>query len=110
MLLRLVLNTIAVIVTSFLLQGVHLKGFLYAFIVAVVLAFLNSILKPILVFLTIPITILTFGLFLLVLNAAMILLASNFVPGFYVEGFGWALGFSIILSILNSLLGANDHK
>jgi putative membrane protein len=63
--------------------------------------------KPILIFLTIPITILTLGLFLLAINAILILLAAEIIPGFYVDGFWWALLFSLILSIVNSLLGVN---
>ncbi len=80
--------------------------------VALALAFLNTIVKPILVMLTIPITFLTLGLFLLVINAGMIMLAENLVKGFHVESFFWALLFSLILSlftaILSSLFGLND--
>lgn len=103
MLLRLIINTFSVIITSFILGGVHLKGFFSALLVAIVIGFLNVILKPLLILLTIPITILTFGFFLLVINAAMVLLAGNLVPGFAVDGFWWALGFSIILTIINSI-------
>lgn len=105
MLLRLIINTFSVIITSFILGGVHLKGFFSALLVAIVIGFLNVILKPLLILLTIPITILTFGFFLLVINAAMIILAGNLVPGFAVDGFWWAVGFSIILTIINSVLG-----
>jgi putative membrane protein len=105
LLIRILLSAIAVILTSYLLPGVHIRDFLSAVIVAVILAILNGILKPILVILTIPITILTLGLFLLVINAVIILLASSLVPGFYVDGFWWALLFSIILSIISYLLG-----
>jgi len=103
MLLRLIINTFSVIITSFILGGVHLKGFFSALLVAIVIGFLNVILKPLLILLTIPITILTFGFFLLVINAAMVLLAGNLVPGFAVDGFWWAVGFSIILTIINSI-------
>lgn len=82
--------------------------------VALALAFLNTIVKPILVMLTIPITFLTLGLFLLVINAGMIMLAESLVKGFHVESFFWALLFSLILSvftaILNSLFGLNDSE
>ncbi len=71
----------------FLLPGVHIDSALTGILVAAVLAVLNSILKPLLVILTIPITLLTFGLFLLVINAGMILLASKLVSGFHVNGF-----------------------
>lgn len=80
--------------------------------VALALAFLNTIVKPVLVLLTIPITFFTLGLFLLVINAGMIMLAERLVKGFHVDNFLWALLFSLILSlftaILNSLLGLND--
>ncbi|MBL7103269.1 MAG: phage holin family protein, partial [Bacteroidales bacterium] len=66
--------------------------------------------KPVLVFLTIPITILTFGLFLLVINAVIILIASSLVSGFYVEGFWWALLFSLIMSLISYLLGIRDKE
>lgn len=110
MLLRLIINTFSVIVTSFLLGGVHLKSFFSALLVAIVIGFLNVVLKPLLVILTIPITVLTFGFFLLIINAAMILLAGNLVPGFAVDGFWWALGFSIILTIVNSIFMPEDRR
>ena len=111
MLLRLIINTFSVIITSFILGGVHLKGFFSALLVAIVIGFLNVILKPLLILLTIPITILTFGFFLLVINAAMVLLAGNLVPGFAVDGFWWAVGFSIILTIINSIfMPDKDHN
>ncbi|MCD4679538.1 MAG: phage holin family protein [Bacteroidales bacterium] len=108
--IRLLVSALAVIVTSYLLPGVYIDGFLTAIIVALVLAFLNAILKPILVILTIPITIFTFGFFLLVINAVIILLASEFVGGFYVDGFWWALLFSIILTIVSSLFGVGKRR
>ncbi|MCF8232270.1 MAG: phage holin family protein [Bacteroidales bacterium] len=108
MLLRLILNTFAVIITSYLLPGVELKGFFTAVMVAIVIGFLNLFVKPLLLILTIPVTIFTFGIFLLVINALIILMADAIVPGFMVNGFWWALGFSIILTLVNSLLG--DQK
>jgi putative membrane protein len=85
-----------------------------AFLVAVVLAFLNTIVKPILTILTIPITILTLGFFLLAINALIIVFAEKLVPGFHVKNFLWALLFSIILSIctgvLNAVLGVNKKN
>ncbi|MFW5705800.1 MAG: phage holin family protein, partial [Bacteroidota bacterium] len=75
---------------------------------ALVLAILNLILKPILVILTIPITIVTLGLFLLVINAVIALIASHIVPGFYIDGFWWAVAFSIIVSILNYLINIEN--
>lgn len=72
---------------------------------ALVLAIANAIVKPILIIFTIPLTVLTLGLFLLVINAVIILIVDFFVPGFSVDGFWWALAFSLILSIFNSLFG-----
>jgi putative membrane protein len=103
-LFKIIISAFAVIISSYLLKGIHVDGFLTALIVAAVLAVLNNLLKPILVILTIPITFFTFGFFLLVINAAIIMLTSRLVHGFVVDGFGWALGFSIILSIVTGIL------
>ena len=105
LLARLIISALAVIVTSLILPGVHIDNALTALIVAVVLSILNAIVKPLLVFLTIPITLVTMGLFLLVINACIILMASRLVHGFTVDGFWRAMLFSIILSIINALLG-----
>lgn len=110
LLFRIIILSISVVIAAYILPGVVLEDFSTAIVVAFVLALLNSILKPILVVLTIPITIFTLGLFLLVINAAMILIASHFVSGFEVDGFWYALLFSIVLSILSSLLGIEKTK
>lgn len=102
-LIKLLFAAIAVVITSYLLPGVAVDSFLTAIILAAVLALLNATLKPLLVILTIPITVLTIGLFLLVINALMILFADWLVPGFTVDNFWWALAFSLILSILVSI-------
>ncbi|MEQ8909202.1 MAG: phage holin family protein [Vicingaceae bacterium] len=107
---KLFANAIAVLVTAYLLPGVEIKDFLTAIVVAAVLALLNNFLKPILIILTIPVTILTLGLFLLVINALIILLADDLIGGFTVASFWWALLFSIILSVINSLFSALDKK
>jgi putative membrane protein len=109
---KIFVSTLAVLITAWLLPGVTINGnsdtdrFVTALMVAVALAFLNAVLKPILAFLTIPITILTLGLFYLVLNAVIILLADKLVANFHVSGFLTALLFSIILSIATSVLEA----
>ena len=102
---KILVRTVAILITSYLLPGVHVENILTALIVAFVLALLNATLKPILIILTIPATVFTFGLFLLVINALVILAAGAIVPDFSVDGFWWALGFSIILSIINWILG-----
>ena len=103
-LIKLVLNAVAIMLTAFLLSGIHVDGFVSAFLLAVVLAILNATLKPVLVILTIPVSIITLGLFLIVINAGVILLADYFIPGTNIDGFWWAILFGLIVSVLNSLL------
>ncbi len=103
-LLKLLISGLAVFFTDWLLSGIDVTNFTNALLIAIVLAFLNTFLKPVLVLLTIPFTIFTLGLFLLVINAGIILLASKLIDGFYVNGFWWALLFSVILSITTSIL------
>ena len=90
-------------ISAYLLPGVHVSNFWAAFFTAAVLGILNALIKPILIILTLPINILTLGLFTLVINALMILLASSIVKGFEVDGFWWAFLFAIILSVVNWL-------
>ena len=101
--LRFLLSGLAVLLTAYLLPGVDVEHYGYALLVALVISLANLIVKPIFVILTIPITVVTLGLFLLVINAVIILLVDYITPGFEVDGFWWALGFSLILSIFNSL-------
>ena len=105
-LIKLLISTLAVIITAKLLPGITIQNdsIVIALVVAAVLAFLNSILKPILIFLTIPITFFTLGFFLLVINAFIIMLTDKLVDGFSVDTFWHALFFSIVLSIVNSIL------
>ncbi|MEC8883124.1 MAG: phage holin family protein [Bacteroidota bacterium] len=105
-LIKLLLTALAVIILGYLLPGVGVTSFFTAFIVAVVIALLRLIVKPILVILTLPITIVTFGIFLLFINAIIILIADSFVGGFAVDGIWWALIFSLLLSLFQSLLFA----
>ena len=103
---RLVTSSLAIIIVTYLLPGVSVESPVTAIIVAGVLALLNMVIKPLLVLLTLPITVVTLGLFLLVINAFIILLAANIVPGFHVNGFWWALLFSIILSIVTGIFNS----
>lgn len=105
LLIRLVLSALAVIICATVLPGADVDGFMTALIVAAVLALLNVLVKPVFVILTIPITMVTLGLFLLVINTVLILMVDWLVPGFTVDGFWWALVFSIILSLINSVFG-----
>ena len=102
--IRILINGVAVFLTAYLLPGVTVKNFLHAILVAVVLSVINAVIKPILVILTIPITILTLGLFILVINALIIMLVDYLLSGFKVKNFWWALAFSIVLSIINAIL------
>lgn len=104
LILKIVLTAVAVLVIAHFLPGVSVVNFTNAVIVAVVLALLRVTIKPLLIILTLPVTILTLGLFLLVINALIILLADNLIDGFNVTGFWIALLFSLILSIFESIL------
>ena len=114
LLINLLISAIAVILVAYFLPGVTVDSFLTAIIVAIVLAVLNALLKPVLILFTIPITILTLGLFLLVINAAIILLTDALIDGFEVRSFLWALIFSLILSIVTSIFegiaGDSDNR
>ncbi|MES2679207.1 MAG: phage holin family protein [Bacteroidota bacterium] len=112
--LKIIISALAVFIVANFLPGVEIDDYLSALMVAVVLAFLNTIVKPVLTILTIPITVMTLGLFLLIINALIIIFAENLVEGFHVKSFGWALLFSLILSlctgILNMLFGVNKKE
>ena len=109
--MRILVTAIVAFGLSYILSsGIHIDKFTTALVLALVLALLNAILKPVLVILTLPITILTFGFFLFVINAGIIMLAAKFVDGFRVDGFWWALLFSLLLSILTSLLYKKDGQ
>ena len=100
-----ILMTLAVLITAWLLaRGVAVSGIGTAIVTALVLGLMNAIVRPVLVILTLPLTILTLGLFIFVLNALLVLLTSSIVPGFHVLGFGWALLFSLVLSVVSFVL------
>lgn len=94
-------SALVIIIASYLLPGVHVDSFMTALFVALVLGIFNVFLKPLLILLTLPITILTLGLFTLVINALLILLVDIIVPGFTVDGFWWAVLFSILITLIN---------
>jgi putative membrane protein len=103
-LISLLVNTIAVLATGYILPGVDISNFLTAVLVAIVLGVLNTFIKPIFLLISLPINILTLGLFTLVINACIVLIAGRIVTGFYVENFLWALIFSIVLSLVSGFL------
>lgn len=121
--IKLFISALAVLITAYFLDGVtisnnqfyssnspELNKFSTALLVAVVLAFLNTIVKPILTILSLPITFFTLGLFLLVINALIILFADKLVDGFKVDGFWTALWFSLVLALVSSFLNLFNKK
>lgn len=110
LLVRLIINTLAIFAAAMLLPGVHVKDFTTAIVVAIVMGVLNLLLKPLLIILTIPITIVTLGLFLLVINAIIVLVCSGLVDGFKVDGFIYALLFSLVISFISSVLSGPKEK
>lgn len=102
--IKLFISSIVVFSLSFFLPGVHVTSIVAALWVAIVLGLLNTFLKPVLVFLTIPVTLFTLGLFLLVINAMIVLICDYFIPEFQVDGFITALMFSVLLSLSQSIL------
>jgi len=99
-----ILNSISVYATASLLEGVEIKNFWSAVFVAALLAIVNVFIKPILVILSLPITILTFGLFVWVINALLIMLVDQMVTGFKVRSFSWALIFGLVMSVISWFL------
>lgn len=104
LLLHWLISAIAVLVAAYLLPGVHLENFFVALVVAIVLGLANAVIRPILLILTLPITLLTLGLFALVINAVLVLFTSALVHGFEVDGFWWALLFSVVLALVNAIM------
>ncbi|MDP2585581.1 MAG: phage holin family protein [Candidatus Levybacteria bacterium] len=104
MFVNLIVSSIAVFISAYILPGIKVDGLLTAIIVAIILGAINMFIRPILLLLTFPLTILSFGLFTFVINALLVLLVSSLVPGFKVSGFLWALIFSLVLSIVSSFL------
>jgi len=103
-LIHFIVSTLAILITAYLLPGVHVTGLLAALVLAVVLGAINVILRPILIFLTLPLTIITLGLSVLFINGFLVMLTSYIVPGFKVDSFWWAFLFGIVLAIVNWVL------
>jgi len=103
---KILISTAAVMLAALIMPGVSIENnsFFTALLVALVLAFLNAVVRPVLTILSLPVTLVTLGLFMLVINAVIILLARGLVTGFHVSGFWSALFFSIVLAIVNSVL------
>ncbi len=103
-LIKIVVCAVNVFILAYILPGIEIKDMLTALVVAVVLSFLDAVIKPLLILLTLPATVLTLGLFLFVINACIILIDDHFVGGFKVESFWYALLFSMLLSFFNSFV------
>ncbi len=102
--LKMLLTAVAVVILAELLPGIHVDGYTSAIVVAIVLGLLRIFVRPLIILFTLPITILTLGLFLFVINASIILLADKLIDGFAVSGFMYALLFSLLLSFFQSIL------
>ena len=105
-LLQWLVSGLAIIITAYLLPGVRVAGFFAALVTALILGLINAFIRPVLILLTLPLNILTLGLFTLVINALLIMLAAAVVPGFTVQGFWWALLFGLVLAVVNFALGS----
>lgn len=105
LLFNILISMLAVILTAYLLPGISINSAWTAFFVAIVLGVINAFLRPFLLIITLPINILTLGLFTFVIMAFLVMLTSYIVPGFQVASFWWAMGFAIVFAIINSILG-----
>ena len=101
---RILLSAVGVMLSAYLLEGVYVKGFWTAVLFSFLLSILNYTIKPLLIILTVPLTVLTLGLFLLVINTLIIWITSGLVGGLVIEGFWWAFLFSLLLSLINTIL------
>ena len=106
LILNVLVSAVAVLVTGRLLRGVAIDGFGTAVVVAIVLGLVNAVLGPVLVALTLPINVLTLGLFTFVIIGGLVMLTAALVPGFRVASFWWALGFAFVLAVVNSAFHA----
>jgi putative membrane protein len=101
-----VINALALLLVAYLLKGIHVNGFGSALIAALVLGLVNTLIRPILVILTLPVTLLTLGLFIFIINALLFLFVGNVLAGFQVASFGAALLGSILYSVISWLLSS----
>jgi putative membrane protein len=105
LLLKWLIMATSIVISAYLIPGVYISGFFTALWVALFLGIVNVLVRPILILITLPINILTLGLFTFVINAVLVLLASSMINGFHVKGFWIAMLFSMVMSIINYLLG-----
>ncbi|MCA9362715.1 phage holin family protein [Candidatus Kaiserbacteria bacterium] len=103
LILRLLFNALGLTLIAYLIDGIYIDGFYPALIAAIVLGIMNIVIRPILLVLTLPITIITLGLFAFVINAALFLFAASFIEGFAVDSFWYALAGSILMSVVSTI-------
>ena len=109
-LLRILITALVAFALAHLLKGIHVDTFWTAIVFAVILAILNVFVKPILILLTLPLTIVTLGLFLFVVNTLVVLLASKFIDGFRIDSFWWGLLFALLLAFVTSVITKEVDK
>ncbi|MEI9943876.1 MAG: phage holin family protein [Chitinophagaceae bacterium] len=111
LILRLLISAAVTFILAQVLPGIHVDDYITAIVFAAVLGLLNAILRPVLIILTLPITVFTMGLFLFIINTVIVLLASDWVKGFQIDKFGWGLLFSLLLTLItSSLFRAEDRQ
>jgi putative membrane protein len=110
LIIRLLVTAAVAFILAQILPGVHVNNYGSAIWFAIVLGLLNIFLKPFLIIFTLPLTILSFGLFLFVINTITVLLASDWVKDFKIDGFGWGLLFSLLLTLITSLLFREEER
>ena len=101
---RLLLNGVAIVLAAYVLPGLHVDGPVPALLAGIILGFVNAIIRPVLFLLTLPLTLITLGLFIFILNAVCFALTAALVPGFSVDGFGWALLGALLVSVVSWFL------
>lgn len=97
-----IISAVAIMIAAYILPGVSIAGIITALVLAVILGAINAFIRPVLIILTLPINIVSLGLFTLVINASLVLFASYIVPGFSVDGFWWAMLYAVVLWLINS--------
>lgn len=110
LILRLLVSAAVVFILAQVLPGVHVKNYGTSIIFALVLGLLNAFLRPILILITLPLTLFTLGLFLFIINTIIVLLASDWVRGFQIDSFGYGLLFSLLLTLIMALISKEEKK
>src|SRR3989338_987419 len=99
-------SALAILISAYVLPGVHVDGLVAALVLAVILGIINALLRPLLIILTLPITILSLGLFVFVINGLLVMLAASIVPGFAVDSLLSGILFAIVLALISAVLNS----